>query len=300
MWKTKAPGYCLVFVLHVFLLVLMWIYITFVLFQSALLETKVIVPVVLYSHDDSTPQHLSRVLGGSTIDTELERQDTRQSQIDDSQDGGESGDTAQDSESDNDAVSVLEAQGKVATASRANTVKRYFCDHCDYSADRRSRLEGHLMLHTQPQQFAEEQLVVAEQDHVVQCSHCDYQSQYSSKLQRHLRVHFSDETDAKHQCPSCPFKVRTIQRLQRHLCPRGDSLQCAHCPYKATRPYRLREHLMTHTGETPFPCPHCSYKCSRSSTLTRHMRVHQEELPYNCPVNTVFRGSPFFQYGCTK
>lgn len=139
-----------------------------------------------------------------------------------------------------------------------NGLKRFKCDECGYTTDKRTRMSKHMLDH---------------KEKPFQCKSCNRKFPDQELLDMHSKIH-------QNKCSKCNKKFSSKAQQERHekekRCPTV-SYECYLCKYVPWSKLRLTTHMRTHTGEKPFHCNRCPAKFSNKYNLTRHLgSVHKK------------------------
>ena len=135
---------------------------------------------------------------------------------------------------------------------------KYVCDQCDYQATQRSALATHIQIKHEGVKYA--------------CNQCDYQTGYQSELSNHTQ---SKHEGVKFSCTQCDYQASRKDTLSSHIQSKHEGVvyDCTKCEYKATRPSSFREHIkFKHDDVRVLGCNQCEYKAYRNYTLKAHIQ----------------------------
>ena len=176
-------------------------------------------------------------------------------------------------------------------------VKRFRCEHCDYSTMATDKFKAHAQKHTG--------------ENLYKCATCDKAFANSYLFERHRRQHtgerpylcdicgltFVAQPDLslhkrKHRDDS-DWRIRTLLSTMKTedgecvptLPPLiGSSFECAQCDHVAMSLARFKAHVRTHEPRPTHQCKYCPYVSSSFGYLQVHERKHTGEKPFQCSV----------------
>ncbi|XP_034452402.1 zinc finger and SCAN domain-containing protein 2-like isoform X3 [Hippoglossus hippoglossus] len=145
--------------------------------------------------------------------------------------------------------------------------KVFQCDTCGKVFKWKSRLNGHLKVHTDEKPYL--------------CKTCGKRFCYKSKLKTHLRVHTGEKL---HSCEICEksFTSSTYLKIHERTHTGQRPFSCKTCGISFSARNTLKRHERTHTDEKPFSCKTCGKSYTRGCKLKVHMRSHKGEEPHPC------------------
>ena len=139
-------------------------------------------------------------------------------------------------------------------------MKRYKCDECGYTNNRRGRMSKHMLDHKEKPFI---------------CESCNRKFADQDLLDMHSKIH-------QNRCSNCKKKFPDKLRCERHekVCkPNSNKIgyECYLCKYSHWTKFCLIEHMRKHTGEKPYHCGHCSTKFSKKYNLKVHLsNIHNK------------------------
>lgn len=138
-------------------------------------------------------------------------------------------------------------------------LKRYKCDECGYTNNRRGRMSKHMLDH---------------KEKPFHCKSCKRKFAEQDLLDMHSKVH-------QNRCSKCRKKFSDKSRCERHeeRCKSKLNIiqyECYLCKYKHWSKFKLIEHMRTHTGDKPYACELCSNKFATKYNLKLHwINIHK-------------------------
>ena len=107
---------------------------------------------------------------------------------------------------------------------------KYFCDHCDFQAPRKTYLTKHI-----------------QSEHLA-CNKCDYQA----KNKHHLSRHTQNKHDCvKFLCDHCDYQATQKDNLKVHIQRKhkGVKYNCSQCDFQGNHQHDLNKHIqIKHTA----------------------------------------------------
>nr|XP_042899149.1 uncharacterized protein LOC107453882 [Parasteatoda tepidariorum] len=145
--------------------------------------------------------------------------------------------------------------------------KKFKCDECIYSSDRRSKIEQHKLKHAMGMEY--------------RCHFCHFVSSYNREFYRHMETHYEGPPyRCEHaQCNYVSCRISTLLvHCVMHSNVRG--YKCHLCSYSCKRKYHLKGHMVTHSSEKQFLCSFCQKKYKHKCSLVRHLLRHEGRVKY--------------------
>ncbi|XP_063631839.1 zinc finger protein 182-like [Cydia splendana] len=145
--------------------------------------------------------------------------------------------------------------------------KTYQCDHCSYTAARKSTLVSHIKTHTSEK---------------LKCDYCDYSAKSEGLLSRHLRMHLRNIKEPlkikQHvKCSQCSFISVNKGALLQHERTHSATYKCRHCSYVRKNKSKVEIHEKKHT-EKPYKCDVCSFATIYERSLKLHKKRHDSPI----------------------
>ena len=163
-----------------------------------------------------------------------------------------------------------------------NGERSFKCDKCEMSFFRKSKLNGHMLTHSEAKNF--------------ECGDCKAKFKTKSSLNVHVRrVHNGEKYPKskekrrmpKHLCVICGHMFASKYKLNRHSYTHfPDSAKpfvCDICGRGFTQKVQLSEHAALHSGEAPYSCDFCGKKFRSKRTLKDHITVKHDSTSCHSP-----------------
>ena len=137
--------------------------------------------------------------------------------------------------------------------------EEYKCEKCDFSTNRKSKLQGHICI------LSNKHRDTQKHKKTFKCKVCEEKLTTKGIMKRHL--HDRHSGGRPFDCLICSKSFKQKNHLKRHM----NSSRC------------LRDkNNMDQNGKRLFSCEVCGKKSKKRSNLERHMRVHDGKRPYDC------------------
>ncbi|XP_001638396.3 PR domain zinc finger protein 14 isoform X2 [Nematostella vectensis] len=147
--------------------------------------------------------------------------------------------------------------------------RRFPCEQCDRSFDKRDRLRIHV-------------LHVHEKHRPHECHVCKKRFSQSSSLNKHMRVHSGERP---YKCTYCDKAFTASSILRTHIRQHSGEkpFKCKHCGRAFASHAAHDSHVRrTHTKEKPCICEYCGKAFAQSYELKFHINMHTGAKPYTC------------------
>ncbi|XP_031637203.1 zinc finger protein OZF-like [Contarinia nasturtii] len=145
--------------------------------------------------------------------------------------------------------------------------KKHKCDVCEYSAEFKSKLDRHLLKHSDKKPFG--------------CDYCAKRFTTKRALQWHKKAHvkkllfrcdgclegFDDKDDKNEHQTNC----KTL-RYECHICKQS---------YGSLKTNFIA-HMRVHSGNKPFECKECLKQFTSKQNLNEHMKLHAVSPLFRC------------------
>ncbi|XP_069835723.1 uncharacterized protein [Dendropsophus ebraccatus] len=147
--------------------------------------------------------------------------------------------------------------------------RKYGCELCIKSFNRKSHLVEHIKTHTGEKPFI--------------CSECGDCFTLKGNLARHKRIHSHERP---FQCTDCGKRFFQKSDLVEHqrIHTGEKPYPCIECGKRFIKKSALVKHQRTHRTEKPFSCLECGKRFSQNTGLMEHQKIHRNERPFSCAV----------------
>ena len=108
----------------------------------------------------------------------------------------------------------------------------YECQHCEYAADKTSKISRHIATFHTEQSF--------------KCYLCNFNSKDKYHLKRHVSA---KHTGIRYDCDECDFQTAYSKDVKRHQMrkhPKFLPFECDQCDYRTRKKLHLSKHIKTH------------------------------------------------------
>ena len=167
--------------------------------------------------------------------------------------------------------------------SRLKTKQQFPCPHCTKTFRWKSRLDGHIIIHTKETSHPTEKAVKKSQSETSWPDTVDHPSSDTDNDAVPLEETITDTTKEKQD--DTQFSDDNIEaktpRIKRKL--KEKKFKCNICNKAFRWKLHYDRHALTHTAEKPFACHHCDEKFKRPEHLDKHV-INDHQFCEKCHI----------------
>jgi len=158
--------------------------------------------------------------------------------------------------------------------------KKYFCNHCEYEAFKKSELKNHVYIKHG------------------KCNYCEFTTSDQLELKSHVIFnHKSRIINLSNNCEHCDFKATHTEELRNHLYTHP-KFQCEKCRYTTYMKVQFDHHIDTKhadkkledkieliratNGLEKFYCKACDYQSHSRINVIRHVKSEHLGIKFSC------------------